>query len=565
MNAFKSLVILEINLLMISTIAVPCLATHLGSSSTDVESTSTISSIARWIKLYNHIHNNVGGKQLDLMELTTILNEMYEIELTEAYKLGLKPLIETDEYGVKQYKDLIDKFHAAHLMKKTDSSLTDLLLQTFDHNSNHCTAEYFELSIQILKSFEQTSISNALHENRNLQYRNCWRRFVHILDGNAMFLGSVYWLNLNKLALLVYPVYRHLPALDADSSIRRIESRQIVKIIAQFSKYQNNSESDAKNGFEFQNQVGHPCKLLIDATKQILIHIFKLLTLIGDEKNILTGDSLTTLRKYLFCDRIVNDFVFIRSSVKRYIDRINKDRSEAKKSSHSGRTKEKISNKNISTELMLGFPGHDESQNLITQHLSPHNEETCSIEQLEEPDAMQPVLSESQVNEDDRKVLQINGSVGYNKATKYLTVWSDGSTSEETKKFLLANCPQLMKNFLKKRSAVYQSKYTDRQIAKDAGRYDLIQDMPDYRRSVAKRPRIDGPERTTLTLPPTDSVRPQEDNIDDARVIHIGAARGRGLYARYPTKWSDGRETYETREFLLENWLEVWVHRFDPE
>lgn len=70
---------------------------------------------------------------------------MSRIEHSDAYKMDLIPLIDTSVFGINLYEDLVDRAYNAKLISFQDGTIVDLLWQTFDYTSNHCTAEYLKI------------------------------------------------------------------------------------------------------------------------------------------------------------------------------------------------------------------------------------------------------------------------------------------------------------------------------------------------------------------------------------------------------------------------------------
>lgn len=77
----------------------------------------------------------------------------------------------------------------------------------------------------------------------------------------------------------------------------------------------------------------------------------------------------------------------------------------------------------------------------------------------------------------------------------------------------------------------------------------------------SKRAKVNEPVRTGSNNTPGLGL-PNFHNLYDKRVLKIFRSIRRNNQVLWPTYWSDDTFTYETKEYLINNWFDVWVKTF---
>lgn len=549
-------------LVIITLFTTPSLAVLPSSISSGASSTTISSTIAQWIDLYKQIYDNTMPA-VETMRIGTILTEMFEIEKTEPFKIGLRPLIESGWYRIDPFKQLVQRYNKTNFLNNRDATITDLLLRTFDHESNDCTADYFEKLADIYNHFLNRPIARGLQDNRELQYKNCWRRLMNILAASSMVLGSSVRNRLDDLALLAYFSPDDSLGLDCPVEISRI-----AEVLGQFLGVHADRTHVGDTWTQFHILVKQPCKVLIESSsQQITDRIREISKLSGDNRHFITSEDASIIKRYMLCHRIMAMPEFILCDMIKHVD-VTRDHS------HSNRllelTADEIGNfpsrrstgttqinPSISTDLKLGFP-IDDSADLVTQQLPFDISEDKSCEdnrdrQEEMNDtAAEPILADGTESgiqpKQNPKIVSIDKTVGMGMATRYITRWSDGSKTLERRQFLRKNWPQEMKAFHKKRKSAYNAKYLNN-LAKEN-----ISCQPDPSRLI-DQDRVDKRRKLSEEVTPYDAVESNNMVDDNTRVVvSVGKCKGRGVNAKYPTLWSDDTTSMESKSSLLADW-----------
>lgn len=507
-------------LIVISLIGLPILAVEPTRGANEYLPSTSSNPIARWIELHKRIYDYTQMRNdINTIQLKSILREMSTIEQTEAFKLALVNNLRG--YNINHYRQLVDDAYQANLLTDSDATITNLLLQTYDYDSNDCTAEYFGQLDEINQTFESNQlIAKAIQENREKQYKNCWDRFMESLVTTSMLIGSRLTDPLNTLVRNVYPSNNVVivPPIDSETSEYREESARFAQIIASFLK--NHGKSD-KIEANYRHMIERPCELLIDTTIHIMMHIYAMLKYSGYKREFITSEDAFIINRYTLCDRIVADNHTIGPGVLRcaYDDK-------------SGGIQPK-DHVNLNTPTDFGREADVGQANLITQHL-PLQIDPISTTQFEDsfsPTSNQPEsessrkrkraddqISPTNSNESQtKKVIRVDRGIGKGRDMTYPTYWSDGSVTMETRQYLKPNWNRQWLAQYRKKQAVDAAYYEHR-----------------------------------------DHTHMANIGANIGRVIRVERSVGSGKRIRYPTFWSDGNITVEEKQYLIDNWPDAW-------
>lgn len=603
-----------INLLLIGYFASACFCVDLNASSSNDPQTTIVSSIARWIELHNSICNVSGRKLVTLAQFKMIIAEMSSIEQTEAFKIGL--VDELVDPNSIDYHQILAKFYDANLIVHKDSTISKLLSRILDANLNNCTEEYFELLDELRESFKQCPISEALRENREIQYRDCWRRLVKSVVASAMLLGDTIKRPLNELTLLVYPNACEIviPPIDANSPTHQLESSRIAETVARFLIERANKRANRDYFREFQVSIRHPCKLLVEKTKHLMTDIYGILSLDESKRNFMTREDVTLLNRFIMCDRIVAESTFISLHVAKCMKTLeNPDQTTSSTAelnlarddegldlithyltletvempsevANSPTQSAKLAAPSldvynecaalITQDIMfeacpidtgpittIESPASDGTRvelniptetNLTEQHVSINSSsaqeskdkarKSSESSGMSEPaskrrkmasrksptKANQVEVSREEPGSNTRYIVKILDGKGRGRNALYPTIWSDGSTTYEKKQYLITKCDFLWNFHHNERRSNIQRKYYERKSAEGAHPSELGSQLIAHNRTV----------------------------------VGVGRAVGRGLACRYPTLWSDGAKTDETKDYLEINWNDAWSRMY---
>lgn len=539
-----------IYIFLISIIAIPCLATGPSPSLPDDNSTSSVGPITRWIELHKRIFSNSSSSKINLSELTTLIKEMSEIEQSEPYKLGLKPLIESGRYQVKAYKQLVEQFYASNILTRQDLTVTDLLMQLFEYNSNDCTAEYFQQLDLIQETFKNSSLANALEESRQLQYKNCWARLMVPVVASNNIVGSRVRDHLNMLVSAIYP--KNTTKLVTLSSEHKTpeyhnQSEEIVAKIGQFlrDKLPIDSNYDPR---DFRHLIQHPCANLIETTRQYMLKIWKLLEFAGEKRDFITNEHALILNKYMLCERILADKDFILSSLT----------SQAKTKRPFPIDLNLTSDENYGEHLitqhpMFGSAGDDDDDD---DDRDDDNGDKLNVADYKSAEKRPKI---------GQRVVCIEKGLGRAKNIRYPTLWSDGTTTMESRAYLVENWRDELDILLKRQAAESQAEYARRRTAKRNAKTANLRDLNEL--GPNKRPQDYSHIVLDLTTEQLDSMQANQgycssnkiqEDVGQKRIVKIDAAVGRGRHIEYPTYWSDGSITMEKKKFIMDNAFAVW-------
>lgn len=528
-------------LILIGFVVIPCLTAETdtassGSSGSNkpAQAESSVSPISRWIELHKQIYLK-SSEQIDLKNLETILTEMALIERGELFKLGIKPFKEVLGFRIRHFRNLIKRSNELNFVINPDATITDVLLQTLDHNSNDCTAKYFDYLTEINKELQNTSMASALHKNRHLQYKNCLDRSMELLVAATKLIGSrVKELLKNMLEFLYSNQSDQLIKFSSFKSIDfGMKSMQLAEKMASYLNQQqiNSNQSDE---IKLKSFILYPCTEFIAETKDVIGKILQIIGLDEMAQYPFSKKQASILNQYLLCDRILADREFICSSVKQFTSKNYQVNAEISRTSGLFPAKIDAPSKskdfepaslepeidtgreNISTELRLGY---DVGNTLITQH-NP-------IEQIE-LSSNSDKSDQQGIGVNDRHVVRIVPGFRRGRLQVYRTHWSDGKVTLETKENLEKKCPD-------KLESLRQKFYTNMSNPQMAQRSKLLNQPQnaDQIESALQTSDIAGGHKI---------------------VIKIDKPVGAGIGARFPTHWSDGTVSRQTRSYLQQYW-----------
>lgn len=513
-----------INLLLICIVATSCSAVEPDQTDLGNFTATMVNPINRWIELHNRIYDS--EKTLDSDEIKTILSEMSSIEETSMFRIGFQD--ELKGYRINKFRHLVHKYNKVNPLTSRDLTITNLLLRTFDHDSNDCSGDYFEQLNDIMKSFQQSPISELLRNNREFQFQNCWRRLINSLVSTSLLLGTGVREPLNRLVALVYPSPNviNVPAVDSwtMTSAYEQESKRITSLIGKFMLSLNINLRAKDFQKDFRIFVERPCKLLIERTKQIMMDIYKMIRYTGHEKSFISDEDVTIINRYMMCRRIVAD----SSSISAEMAMIAKNRDPNKsgnreiglnRSDESERAVELITQQDMTSVEPVIREAHASTG---LQSIGSEDERPAKRPRLVGSMAMIEA-SRAKLTTDTKEVMKVLKAIGRGRNTLYRTLWSDGSITTETRENLELNCRGEWDRYYHERKLTTQRRHYHKKIC--------------------------GPAQPT----PPDTAEPGPPFVTE-----VLQAVGRGKKALYPTNWSDGSQTYETKDYLMNDWGGPW-------
>lgn len=113
-------------ILFIVSIVSPCLGADSPKNQADSDK------LARYTELHAQIYDDSPLDSLNLTEIKDMLAEMHFIENINDIQLREK----IRSYSLGQYQNLVDECYRKNVLINTDATITDLLLQTYEYNSN---------------------------------------------------------------------------------------------------------------------------------------------------------------------------------------------------------------------------------------------------------------------------------------------------------------------------------------------------------------------------------------------------------------------------------------------
>lgn len=504
-------------LILLVIFALPCSAVDTSHGSVgDQAEVPPANVVDRYLNLHKQLYDST--KILSVESLKEILEEMFSIEQTLEYQGSLKS---SNDLINHRHRDLVSKFINAKLLVNKNATVTELLLQTFEHGSNDCNAEYFSQLNEIYKEFKSYSaITKTLQKNRELQEKNCWTRFMDSLSRLTMLLGTRARTSLNQFISLVYVDLNKEVVLMHSNEMEHTRIARRVRLLLD-------------SGQDFRNLVEHPCKVLIETTKHLMYHINALLRYIGNNRrSFITNNHKLVLNRYMMCRLIIAD---LKPNLPSDQLALSDDDDES----------EEDELPDVSTELTLGLGMNEGTANLITQTLPINSDiDTLQSDNIEFPTTKQskPIIgvkrprSAIEKSSDDsnfnlepgsavNKVIRIDRGIGRSNKITYPTHWSDGTISVEKRQFLASRWPDAWK-------------------------------QQNELQHLVNRARLEARVRDRLSSRGQLNPRPISN---DKTVTNIENGVGRGENIVYPTHWSDGTKTDEKKEYLAVHWPIAWM------
>lgn len=554
--------------LMVSLLVPSCLAVEPGPNRNPRRTISSDSLMVRWLNLHRQIYDETLSTNIDVDTLKTLLHEMSSIEKSQVFRYGLKSY----EFNLIQnkYEHLMEDSYATNLVKDKDASLTDLLLQTFDYDSNYCTRKYFERLSELRATFKQSLIEIALSANAKLQFQNCWPRWMKQLDAGNKVLGSRTENSLNRLVTMLHSSSSDFIELASESDWQRyhLESAQIALQISQLFEENPKAESEPYSlrfcEDQFEQLIDYPCSTLLNETKQFVMEILDILKFIEYHSDFITHENALVFNKYLFCDRIIADKDFILMEIKNSKMRDGIQEDYLTLSAHSNK-RYKINTRNdilaatervlpnTKIELGLNLADYEYRPDLITQeplsgehtNFHPHNNSGPQYKSYFEHTSDMN-LETGEVFADDRDLGRAREDDGQ----------SDGSNQPgKNKSHSLADWPREFKSVLEMQMAASRYGLTKHIASKlpDISEQQLNAELShlDPTRVQQVQPNEMHAHLITSLLDPNWSSLLKRQR---PTVVKIEQSRGKGRSSIYRTVWSDGRTTMEKKQFLKDNW-----------
>lgn len=287
-------------------------------------SSEPINPVNRWVVLFEAIYGLPPTSLTTVDAVREALIEMAAIERSEPYKLAFKLDDQWKYPHFKSYEILITKFYREKLLSNWDSTVTEVLVQTFEYKSNNCNPSYFKRLDLMNQILYEGVISIVLQENREQQYENCWFRFMETLDVTSLLIGDRYRDPLTKLTIAMYPGETRIISKPVNvlSAEHKAESARMAQIVAMFLVDQATRKRDfgpIDFDNEIQNVIRQPCRELIQTTLSIMRSIYKMMEFTGDRKDYISPDHALCLNRYMMCGRLIANNDEITSMVMQHL------------------------------------------------------------------------------------------------------------------------------------------------------------------------------------------------------------------------------------------------------
>lgn len=551
---------------IIAHIVTSCQAMH-GPSSAESQSSSTHNPMARYIELHRQIYDSNLQQAISGPELQAILVEMSSIE----QNIGPELVNESSEINTNLYKSLLDESRRRNLLADQDTTITDVLLQTFDHESNSCNEDYFKLLKNIDEIFgtNLATIKRVLIENRELQYKDCWNRLMETLFSSCLLLGRRNLEPLDKLSTYINGNSEGIimPPGRNDSSVSHNEIIRISEGIANFLKDINTAKRVADVKKSFKLLVVQPCRLLIERTRLIMNDIYAMLNFTGLNREFIKTDDEIILNRYVMCERIMSNLVYVGHKVIQFTSHVNPSGSSNFENSANLITQHMPSNppmpiqQIIKTELLETDPDIDSDSESDSEY-KPEDESEPDPKRTKIALVQSERVGSQQLSSQPKKVVRVIMAEGHGKSTRYLTEWSDGSRTKETKDYLMRNWYQAWDKHFRQRKSFNYANFRARR--KSAQSMDARPERPNLiTQSTIMQPPIRILESNSLSerdLNPYQNQNPiQRPNRRIRRVLKIEKAVEHEGEIKYSTQWSDGTTTFEEQLYLVNNYIDEWL------
>lgn len=483
----------------------------------------------RYMELRKQVYGLTLVPSQNFGHFMSLLLEMYSIERDKTFESRFKHYAQLNGYQFNDYKIWVDAFRRAGFLLQSEASMTKLLLQTFDFQSNECSEEYFGLLGQLQHAFENMAIYPALQENRRQQYRNCWDRLMNILGPANMLVGVKVGQHLDKLSSEICPNTRSilLQLTDQSQEKYRKDSLRYSRKIMQFLMSLKITHSFELN---LEQLILKPCKLLVNKTYSIMLDVKRILKSNTDE-DFISSENVQILNRFILCERILADSEFISSTVLKVMIA-------------------EIKTRQLDPQVDLSLEANEE--NLITRYENIGtilNQQAAQVNPPQSTESStkrrrikksQEVLIDREFVPDDVIVVEIKRSVGAGRNTRYPTIWSDGRITKETKDYLVTHWQDAYDRQYHKQRAENQMRYLRRKGIKQ------VQESSDQ---VERRIGLN------------DQGHNNSQPVPDMSRFVTRIEEGVGYYPniKYPTVWSNGDVTMESSEFLMKNWKDAWL------
>lgn len=557
-------------LLLIFTLAIPCLAVQPNQqSSSDEEPGILVSSIARWLDLHRKLYDNntpaTSAETINLQQLKPILDEMYSIEQTEAFKIGMVDDLLEHNTSYNKYQHLLFKSYEMNLSIDKNITITQLLLSLFNYNSNDCSEEYYDYLEDIAQAFVDSPISLASKQLRDLQHQNCWLRLINSANATCMLLGSTIKNSLDRLVGLIYPMPCEIivPSIESTEIAHEIETNRFSQIIANFLLNYNKGDMaqpaliSIDLGLDFQIHIEQPCRFLVLKTKHIMMEIYGLLSHIEKRTNFMKDNDINMVNRYMMCDRILANYDAISKQITNFLPN------------------DRILDANLSTQHVDNRNANqDQGTDLITQYLAFELDAPEQLPAITTTTTNSPKDKFVDTTTRDNEILEYGSNLadihGENNdfISQYLLLDAENHVATEGASSAQLNTVEQNKNASsgdnETVNLITQHLLQDSENLNEQEASQTESDSGSKKEAAAKGPKIlessekQVKKRKVKAKPPI----ARDPNSETKFVVNILAGKGRGKWILYPTIWSDGSQTMERKEKLLEDWPVEW-HYFN--
>lgn len=268
---------------------------------------------SRWLQLFDLLFEDSGSHALRPARVRSALMEMAELEKTIEIR-GIEsthqdPLIRS---SLSKYRTLVKSLAMRKILTSEEASLSSMLLQTFEIDSNNCYNNKMARLINLVHAMRSYPIQSTVMNNLENQYEACWARYMQALDLLTSILGERDLKVLIELTKRVHNegettlLLKNLADLADDE--RDAELRRYTKLIARFVLRhftEQNGKMPLNLEGEFNRLLREPCEAFESVAEKLMRRIYKLMDTTGTR--FMTKDHANMLNLYRLCSRIIKD------------------------------------------------------------------------------------------------------------------------------------------------------------------------------------------------------------------------------------------------------------------
>lgn len=261
-----------------------------------------------------------------------ILIKMHNLEQSDDLRMAIQALNtqHNTDSRLRRYKILENTCYLHKIIAQPDQSLTETLLETFDQNSMDCSETNLMRLNQLRDTFQaEFTLYVSLTQNIDLQYQNCWQRYVSALQKVILLMSSREMEYLDQIRNNIhFPPVTKPYLVTADNAMQLIEMQleQYVPAIALLinERYQfkihhdfhhdetkSTTSSDATKllisqmNLDYDRYIQEPCKRLISLGSQVQAAILSLIKLINNQKLYMKPDQVATINTFKMCQLVL--------------------------------------------------------------------------------------------------------------------------------------------------------------------------------------------------------------------------------------------------------------------